>query len=275
MANDLAGRVAIITGGASGIGKALAEELAARGCYLVLADINSELLESTAAALRAGGAQLDARTVDVRDAAQVRALVEGAHRELGRIDYVFNNAAVNVCAELRDTSLEDWNLMIDVNLRGVVHGVHAAYPIMRAQGFGHIINTASAAGLVPAAAEGAYAATKHAVVGLSSTLRIEAASFGVRVSVACPGLVDTPILDSTKYVKLRSDALRKIWPGKPARPRSVARQILRGVDRNRFYIVLTPTVNALWRLHRYAPGASLGVGRIAVRLFRRGRAEDD
>ena len=275
MANDLAGKVAIITGGAGGIGKALAEELAARGCYLVLADINSELLEKTAAVLRTGGARLDAETVDVRDAAQVRALVEGAYRELGRIDYIFNNAGVNVCAELRDTTLEDWNLMIDVNLRGVVHGVHAAYSIMREQGFGHIINTASGAGLIPAAAEGAYAATKHAVVGLSSTLRIEAASFGVRVSVACPGLVDTPILDSTKYVKLRSNALRKISPGKPVPPRTAARQILRGVDRNRFYIVLTPAVNALWRLHRYAPGASLGVGRIAVRLFRRQRTEDD
>ncbi len=275
MANDLAGKVAIITGGAGGIGKALAEELAARGCYLVLADINSALLERTAGALRAGGAQLDAKTVDVRDAAQVQALVEGAHRELGRIDYIFNNAGVNLCAELRDTSLEDWNLLIDVNLRGVVHGVHAAYPIMREQGFGHIISTASAAGLIPSAAEGAYAATKHAVVGLSSTLRIEAASFGVRVSVVCPGLVDTPILDSTKYVKLDPEALRNVWPGKPMPTRKAARQILRGVDRNRFYIVLTSTVHALWRLHRYAPKTSLGLGRIAVRLFRRERTDDD
>ena len=275
MANDLAGKVAIITGGAGGIGKAIAEELAARGCYLVLADSNSDLLEKTAAELRAAGAELDAKMVDVRDASQVQALVEGAHRELGRIDYIFNNAGVNVCAELRDTTLEDWNLLIDVNLRGVVHGVHAAYPIMREQGFGHIINTASAAGLIPAAAEGAYGATKHAVVGLSSTLRIEASSFGVKVSVVCPGLVDTPILDSTKYVKLDPEALRKVSPGQPIPPRIAARQILRGVDRNRFYIVLTPTVRALWRLHRYAPGTSLGVGRIAVRLFRRHRTEID
>ena len=275
MANDLAGKVAIITGGAGGIGKALAEELAARGCYLVLADINSELLEQTAAELRAGGAELDAKTVDVRDATQVQALVEGAHRELGRIDYIFNNAGVNVCAELRDTTLEDWNLLIDVNLRGVVHGVHAAYSIMREQGFGHIINTASAAGLIPAAAEGAYAATKHAVVGLSSTLRIEAASFGVKVSVVCPGLVDTPILDSTKYVKLGPDALEEDLareartasnssPADSSRRRSES--VLHRAHARRF--------DALWRLHRYAPATSLGVGRIAVRLFRRERTED-
>lgn len=274
MAEDLAGKVAIITGGAGGIGKALAEELSERGCYVVLADLNAELLEKTAADLRATGSQLDAKKVDVRDAEQVQALVEGVFRELGRIDYMFNNAGVNLCAELRDTTLEDWNLLIDVNLRGVVHGVHAAYPIMCEQGFGHIINTASAAGIVPAAAEGAYAATKHAVVGLSLALQVEAAAFGVKVSVVCPGLVDTPILDSTKYVKLDPDVLTRVAPQKPIPPRRAARQILRGVERNRFYIVITATVHALWRLHRYAPGASLRVGQLAAWMFRKTRSQD-
>ena len=275
MAKDLAGKVAIITGGAGGIGKALAEEMAERGCYLVLADINAELLEKTAVELRATGAQLDAKTVDVRDASQVQALVDGALRELGRIDYFFNNAGLNLCAELRDTTLDDWNLLIDVNLRGVVHGVHAVYPIMCEQGFGHIVNTASAAGLVPAAAEGAYAATKHAVVGLSMALRVEAEAFGVKVSVVCPGLVDTPILDSTKYVKLDPEVIRKVAPEKPIPPRKAAQLILRGIDRNEFFIVLTLTTHALWRLHRYAPDASMRVSKIAIRKFREFRREDD
>ena len=275
MEKDLAGKVAIITGGAGGIGKALAEEMSERGCYLVLADINSELLEKTAAELRATGAALDAKTVDVRDAKTVQELVGVAFEELGRIDYMFNNAAVNVCAELRDTTLEDWNLLIDVNLRGVVHGVHAAYPIMCEQGFGHIINTASAAGLIPAAAEGAYAATKHAVVGLSSTLRVEAAAFGVKVSVVCPGLVDTPILDSTKYVNLDANAIRAVSPEKPIPPRKAARQILRGVEQNRFYILMTATAHLLWRVHRYAPRTSLRIGQIAARRFRGHRVADD
>jgi short-subunit dehydrogenase len=142
------------------------------------------------------------------------------------------------------------------------------------QGFGHIVNTASAAGLVPAAAEGAYAATKHAVVGLSLALQIEAASFGVNVSVVCPGLVDTPILDSTKYVKLEADAIRKIAPEKPIPPRKAARRILSGVDRNQFYIVITATAHALWRLHRYMPATSLRVGRYAAGMFRDRRVED-
>jgi NAD(P)-dependent dehydrogenase (short-subunit alcohol dehydrogenase family) len=275
MAKDLSGKVAIITGGAGGIGKALAEEMAERGCYLVLADVNAELLEKTVTELRAAGAQLDAKTVDVRDAAQVQELVQGTFRDLGRIDYVFNNAGVNLCAELRDTTLEDWNLLIDVNLRGVVHGVHAAYPIMCEQGFGHIVNTASAAGLVPAAAEGAYAATKHAVVGLSLALQIEAAAFGVKVSVVCPGLVDTPILDSTKYVNLDPDVIKNVAPEKPIPPRKAARRVLRGVERNQFYIVITATAHALWRLHRYMPGTSLRVGQLAVRMFRDKRHEND
>jgi NADP-dependent 3-hydroxy acid dehydrogenase YdfG len=275
MAKDLEGKVAIITGAAGGIGRALAEEMSQRGCYLVLADINAELLEATVTELRATGAQADAKTVDVRDAAHVQTLLEGAVKDLGRVDYLFNNAGVNLCAELRDTTLDDWNLLIDVNLRGVVHGVHAAYPIMCEQGFGHIVNTASAAGLIPAAAEGAYAATKHAVVGLSMALRAEAEAFGVKVSVVCPGLVDTPILDSTKYVKFDPAVIRKVAPEKPIAPRKAARLILRGVDRNRFFIVLTATTHVLWRLHRYAPAASMRVGRIAIDKFRAYRREDD
>ncbi len=275
MARDLEGKVAIITGSAGGLGKALAEAMSARGCYLVLADINVELLDETAAQLRGAGAQLDAKPLDVRDPAQVQALVEGAYHDLGRVDYLFNNAGINVCAELRDTTLEDWNQLIDVNLRGVIHGVHAAYPIMCEQGFGHIVNTASVAGLVPAAAEGAYAATKHAVVGLSSALRIEAETFGVQVSVVCPGLIDTPILESTKYVKFDPDAILKIAPEKPMNARTAARLVLRGVDRNQFLIVMSVTAHVLSWFHRYAPNTSVRLGRIAIGMFRKARRGDD
>lgn len=273
MAKGWTGKVAVVTGAAGGLGKALAVEMAARGCHVVLADIDAGLLQETASEMRGAGARLDAKTVDVRDPAQVVDLVEGTYRELGRIDYLFNNAGINLCAELRDTSLEDWNRLIDVNLRGVVHGVHAAYPIMRKQGFGHIVNTASAAGLVPAAGEGAYCATKHAVVGLSSTLRIEAEAFGIQVSVVCPGLVDTPILQSTKYVKLDPRSLVAVTPQKPMDARRAARVILRGVERGDFFIVLTATAHAIWRIHRYAPNASIRLGRLAIEKLRTMRIE--
>lgn len=273
MGRKLEGRVAIITGAAGGIGKALADEMAWRGCSLVLTDVDAPLLDATAAELRAAGGNVVARALDVRDAEQVKALVDDTYRDLGRIDFLFNNAGINVCAEIADTSLDDWNRLIDVNLRGVIHGVHAVYPIMRAQGFGHIINTSSAAGLIPAAAEGAYAATKHAVVGLSSTLRVEAEAHGVRVSVVCPGLVDTPILKSTKYVKLDPKAIVSASPQKPIEPKKAAEMILRGVDRNDFYIILTATVHALWRVNRFAPRTSLRLHRIAIDRFRRSRVD--
>ena len=268
MAKSLAGKVAIITGGAGGIGKALAEEMTERGCYVVLADINEELLQATVSELRATGAQIDAKTVDVRDAGQVQSLVGAAFRELGRVDYMFNNAGINVLAELRDTSLEDWNLLIDVNLRGVVHGVHAAFPLMCEQGFGHIINTASVAGVAPIPAEGAYAATKHAVVGLSTTLRIEAAAFGVKVSVVCPGAVDTPILYSSKHVKFDADAIVELFPEKPMPPRRAAQLILRGIERGRFFIVISKTANLFWRAYRLAPESSLSLGQLAMKRIR-------
>ena len=128
-----------------------------------------------------------AERVDVTDAVAVQRLVDGTVAREGRLDLLFNNAGIAVFADARDTSLEDWNRLIDVNLRGVVHGVAAAYPLMVRQGSGHIVNTASAAGLLPSPANIAYAATKHAVVGLSLTLRAEAVHHGVGVSVICPG----------------------------------------------------------------------------------------
>ncbi|MEM7437910.1 MAG: SDR family oxidoreductase [Myxococcota bacterium] len=268
MTQSLSGKVAIITGGARGIGRGLAEVAGEKGCSLILADINGPLLESTVEELRAAGIHVEGQTVDVRDAAAVRDLVQGAHRKLGRIDYLFNNAGINVFAELLDTSLEDWNELIDVNLRGVIHGVHFAYPIMREQGFGHIVNTASVAGIAPTPAEGAYAATKHAVVGLSTTLRMEAAAHGVKVSVVCPGAVDTPILSTSKHVKFDANAILELSPEKPMPPRRAAERILRNVERGRFFIVISKTANAFWRVYRYAPEGSLSVGRLVMKKIR-------
>ncbi|MEM7137608.1 MAG: SDR family oxidoreductase [Myxococcota bacterium] len=268
MTESLSEKVAIITGGARGIGRGLAEVLGEKGCSLVLADINGPLLESTVEELRTRGIDAEPQTVDVRDPAAVERLVRGARRKFGRIDYLFNNAGINVFAELLDTSLDDWNQLIDVNLRGVVHGVHFAYPIMREQGFGHIVNTASVAGIAPTPAEGAYAATKHAVVGLSTTLAMEAAAHGVKVSVVCPGAVDTPILSTSKHVKFDADAILELSPEKPMPPRRAAERILRDVERGRFFIVISKTANAFWRVYRYAPEGSLSVGRMVMEKIR-------
>src|SRR6516225_4102198 len=190
-------RIAIITGAASGIGRALASALVTRGDTVVVADVDGEGAERVAGELaRRGPGTATSAVVDVRDAGTVRALVDQVRDQHGRLDVMVNNAGIGIGGEAGELALAHWERVIDVNLRGVVHGVHAAYPVMIAQRSGHIVNTASLAGLVPAPLLTPYAMTKHAVVGLSLSLRAEAAAHGVRVTAVCPGVVDTPILDS-------------------------------------------------------------------------------
>lgn len=258
-----ADRVAVVTGGASGIGRSLVTALAAEGARVVIADLNGELAATVAREL---GERVRAEPVDVTDADAVQALVDGVARREGRLDLMFNNAGIAVMADTRDTSLADWNRLIDVNLRGVVHGVMAAYPIMIRQGSGHIVNTASAAGILSSPATTAYAATKHAVVGLSLSLRAEAVHRGVRVSVVCPGLIETPIIQNAKIV---GPTVERILAESPLRLHSserLAQAVLRGVARNRAIIPFTSEVRVMWWLHRLSPAIPIW---IASRLYKR------
>lgn len=193
---------AIITGGASGIGRALAEELAKRGAEVVLADLQIELAEEAAREIRLAGGQATAWQLDVADFSAMEKLLRETVERTGRLDYIFNNAGIGIGGDVHRHSIEDWNRIIDVNLRGVINGVQGAYKIMRNQGFGHIVNTSSMAGLMPSPGVSSYATTKHAVVGLSKSLRAEAAPAGIRVSVLCPGVIRTPILEGANMAKI-------------------------------------------------------------------------
>jgi NAD(P)-dependent dehydrogenase (short-subunit alcohol dehydrogenase family) len=245
------GKVAIVTGGASGIGRALGEELVRRGSQVWLADIDAEAAVKTAAELEGPGSARGLGT-DVRDAAAVEELVSGVREARGRLDFMFNNAGIAVFGDVRDMSLDDWNALVDVNLRGVIHGIAAAYPRMIQQGYGHIVNTASVAGLIPVPSMTGYATTKHAVVGLSSSLRYEAERYGVRVSAVCPGVIGTPILEHMKLLNLDRDELLadagRLYPVERC-----ARAVLRGVERNRGLIVVTPFAHFFWRIQRFVP----------------------
>jgi NAD(P)-dependent dehydrogenase (short-subunit alcohol dehydrogenase family) len=246
-------KVAIITGGASGIGKAIGEELARRGARVVLADIDGEKVEQTAQAVARAGGKVRAERVDVSDAAQVQALVDGAFSREGRLDYMFNNAGIALFGEVRDMTLEQWERILQVNLHGVVHGVVAAYPRMVEQGSGHIVNTASLAGIAPTPGATAYAMTKHGVVGLSTALRGEGAALGVKVSVVCPGFIDTPLKDSLTYLHLDKEKMLRD-PAFELHPvEECARVTLRGVERNRAIITVTPLARRAWWLYRLLP----------------------
>ncbi len=259
-----ADKVAIITGGASGIGRALGSGLTQRGARVVLADVNAEGAQAAARALGSSGA-VTAATVDVTDAASVERVVDDAVAAHGRLDYLFNNAGIATLGDARHMTLTDWNRLVDVNLRGVIHGVSAAYPVMIRQGFGHIVNTASLAGLIPTPGATGYATTKHALVGLSVSLRGEAAAYGVRVSVVCPGFIDTPIKDAIQWLSSDRDTMLNSLPFRLYPTEACARDILRGVARNRAIIVVTAHAKIASRLYRIAPRLMLRLSQSVAR----------
>ena len=206
---------AIITGGASGIGRTMALELVSRGCTVILADRQLIMAEELAASIVADGGNAWARELDVCDYPAVQALVDETVAKTGRLDYMFNNAGIAVGGMTHDLEVDDWDISIDVNIRGVTNGVQACYKLMVAQGFGHIVNTASMAGLIPSTNAVPYSTSKFAVVGLSQALRIEAEYRGVRVSALCPGAIQTPILTGGEFGKLGSgitkEQVTKFW----------------------------------------------------------------
>jgi NAD(P)-dependent dehydrogenase (short-subunit alcohol dehydrogenase family) len=246
-------RTAIITGAASGIGLALSRELCARGAAVVMADRDAAGLAAAIVSMGDTAFRASSAVVDVTDAAAVRCLIDGAVARHGRLDYLFNNAGIGVVGDARDLSLEDWRTVVDTNLFGTVHGVAAAYRVMAKQGFGHIVNTSSLAGLVPSPGEISYTASKYAVVGLSESLRIEAKDLGVKVSVVCSGLIDTPFLRNIKLIGIGRQQLLQILPGLMA-PERCARKILRGVELNKPIILVTFMAWWFWRINRISPG---------------------
>jgi NAD(P)-dependent dehydrogenase (short-subunit alcohol dehydrogenase family) len=256
--SKMKGAVAIVTGGGSGIGRALSLELARRGAVVHVTDVNAAGAEKTAKEI---GASATHAALDVRDGAAVQRFCDA----VGRVDYMFNNAGIGVGGEVQDLSLAHWDRIIDVNIRGVVHGVAAVYPGMVARGSGHIVNTASMAGLAPAPLLTPYAMTKHAVVGLSVSLRMEAAAYGVRVSALCPSAIETPILDS----KGPDDLPKPPWmpdsrkfltkiSGKPYPVEKLAEETLDAVDDDVGIIVIPARARMMYRAYRFAPWLAEG-----------------
>jgi len=257
------GATAIVTGGASGIGRALAEELAKRGCEVVLADLQIELAEEVASEVNASGGRAKAVKIDVTNFSAMEQLVQETVKRTGRLDYIFNNAGIVIGGSVILYGIEDWNQIVDVNLLGVVNGIQAAYKVMMEQGFGHIVNTASMAGLMPGPGNVAYTMTKHAVVGLSKSLRAEAKQMGVRVSVLCPGVVRTPILEGGgKYGKMLVDIppeqIRRLLEKlKPMSPDLFAKKVLNSVAKNKAIIIVPTWWKLFWWINRLSP--SLGI----------------
>jgi len=268
------GRSAIVTGGASGIGLALGARLAELGALVVLADIDGELAEQSAAALGDG---VEGRRLDVTDLTAFGALVDEVADRDGAIDYLFNNAGISLGGPTHDLTAAHWDRIIDVNLRGVANGILAVYPRMVQQGHGHIISTASGAGLFAPPFVAAYSATKFAVVGLSQSLRPEAALHGVKVSVLCPGAVDTPLLDRSGPADLPPPSTQALTGReyltllgqKPVPAKGLAGKALAQVARNKAVIMVPAAAKLPWYLNRWSPALGRAISNAAARRVQR------
>jgi NAD(P)-dependent dehydrogenase (short-subunit alcohol dehydrogenase family) len=248
---DFKGKVAVVTGAASGIGKALALELARRGCALVLADIEAKALKAAEQELAKLGGAVIHRVTDVSQRDSVLALAEAAYAEFPAVHIVCNNAGVSTWGGLETARHEDWQWVLGVNLWGVIHGIEAFVPRMVHQakqgqlGEAHIVNTASMAGLIASKGLGIYNTTKYAVVGLSETLQKDLRDYGIGVSVLCPMGVTTRIRDSERN---RPAALQR--PASTETPTELIGQyipaeraaalVLACVEANQLYVVTHP-----------------------------------
>ena len=247
----------VITGAGSGLGRALALVLAERHGRLLVSDHNLVSVEETARLARdAGASEVRVMACDVTKIEEVEALARAADDAWGGTDLVANNAGVGIGGRVGDISLADWKWTIDVDLWGVIHGCHVFVPRMRKQGSGHVLNVASAAGLICGPRMAPYNVAKAGVVALSETLAAELAGHGVGVTVLCPTFFRTNITRDGRYTSDKMKQLaEKIMGRATASADSIARASIASVERGELYAVPMADGRWLWRLKRYAPAA--------------------
>ncbi len=262
-------QIAIVTGAGSGIGAAISRELGRLGTNVICTDVDPETARAIAAEIMLAGGTASAATLDVTNAHEVGALITTVVNTHGRLDLMFNNAGISVAGDARDLTIEHWRRVLDVNLMGVVYGTDAAYKQMAQQGHGHIINIASLAGLIPFPTNAPYAASKHAVVGLSLSMRTEGEDLGVKVSAVCPGFIQSNIFNATLFINVDRERALANMPFAPLETSKAALAILRGVQRNRPIIIFPSYAHILWALHRLWAGFLVPLHRKAIRDLRK------
>lgn len=265
--NPFFGKRAVVTGGASGIGRELCLELSKLGATVIVADINEEGADKTVSVITGSGGRAESVLTDMRDPAAVERLV--AQAASGRsLDYMFNNAGIIMFGEFRDMGYDDWRHFIDSDIMSVVYGTASAYEVMIRQGHGHIVNVSSVFGLFPFALATGYTAVKQAVVGLTMALRPEAADLGVNVSVACPGSVKTEVRKSYKILNGDREAFNALIM-KELGPNEAALKILKGVRKNKGLIAFPLYDLVFWWMFRLFPSGNFWWQRKLVNLFRK------
>lgn len=262
-------QIVFITGAGSGIGRALALGVAREGGVVWVTDLDANAARAVAQECRDAGGEARDCALDVTDAAAVDQVVADIVAADGRLDFVFNNAGIGFAGEFRDSTVDQWRRVLDVNLFGVIHVALAVYRQMVKQGSGHLVNTASLAGLIPTPGLTAYGAGKWAVVSLTHSLRLEGAGLGVRVSAICPGFIESNIYSRTTVAGLKRDSMRTMAPFPIVPVDGLIRRVFAGLRRNEALIVYPFYARALWWVWRLMPWATAPKGRAQVEKIRR------
>ncbi len=272
---SLRDQVAVVTGAASGIGRGTSLELAKAGAHVVVADINESGLQEVKQEIERLGRKALPVHCDVSKKEELERLAKRAVTEMGQVDILYNNAGVAVGGAMKDMTLADWEWLVDINLWAPIRLTHYLLPHMIERGRGHIVTTASMAGIVGVSGLAAYCVTKFGMVGMSEALRGEVADNGIDVSVVCPGYVKTNIVRAARYkgasaAMIKEDGMPPLpsWYGYPVE--KAAKDIVRGIREGKGYILIGPDAPILWQLKRLSPEI---IFRINKYLFGRMRKE--
>ena len=267
--HEFEGRVAVITGAASGIGRATAKQLAERGCAVAIADIDEAGLASLADDLRADGRSVSTHTIDVADRAQMEGFPDAVLAAHGHVHVLVNNAGVALGQTLEELSWEDFDWLVGINFWGVVHGCKFFLPYLQREDEGHIVNISSMFGFAGLPSQGPYCATKAAVRSFSETLHGELGNSKIGVTSVHPGGIKTKIAHSGRFQdeEARNGAI-ETFERLGTEPEVVARRILRAIERNQLRVLITPESRALDFAKRVFP---VGTQRLVRRLWSRSR----
>lgn len=269
MIDSYENKTVLVTGGASGIGRELVLQLAAVGASVVIVDKDRVKGSELAGSLK----QTQFIESDMADAAQAEKVFEAIKAQHPVIDYVFNNAGVFMGGEIRDTPLKNWKPVVDNNIWAVYNGTHFAYQAMLEQGYGHIVNVASATGIFPVPGMGIYGSSKHAIVGLGTVLRVEAKKLGVKVSTVCPTIVDTPLYDTATYNGV--DVTRALKTRSSFQtPDVTAKRILKGVRKNKAIIHTANSTLLAWIVYRISPTLYMASAQKVITTYRKKLRKD-
>lgn len=251
-------KLALVTGASSGIGQAIAVELAKQGAKVILVGTNEDRLAESKQLCEAAGAEAHSYAANVADYPLMQGLAEAVLAEHSTVDVLVNNAGVVMSGLVHEVEMGDWQRLININVMGVVHGSQLFLPAMLKQGSGHIVNMASAAGLIGQPGMSTYCATKHAVVGMSASMRYELSASGIGVTTICPGYVKTPIMDNLKLVgkldtpkvkaKVAKDTQRNNLTAE-----AVAKRTLKAIRKNEAFVTIGKDAQIAFYARRLAP----------------------